>query len=314
MKKKILIIKPRYGLCNQLSSISKGIIYGYLTNRDVVFNGFQLDYRHDDNLLEFHEVINMDDLQKTINKYNLNVNISSNKNIVGTKIDIENENEKDISHIKDFIPYLFIPNNVKEYILDIGNPITSKIPIEHMRLQTAIEGEINFSIKYNLMAYNIIQKMNLKDYICLHLRLEDDAVNYMKILKGYNNVDINEINIFYKNKYLERLDFLKNNKIVENQMIYVCTSLGIDANLNNDFYKDIKTEYGLIDKTDIMNINILEDCKCREIYAIIDFIIAKKSSHFIGVDWSSFSLQIYNSHLTHNKLAELINVWSEINK
>lgn len=85
-------------------------------------------------------------------------------------------------------------------------------------------------------------------------------------------------------------------------MIYVCTSLGIDANLNNDFYKEIKREYGLIDKTDIMNINILEDCKCREIYAIIDFIIAKKSSHFIGVDWSSFSLQIYNSHLTHNKL------------
>lgn len=312
MSKKILIIKPRYGLCNQLSSISKGIIYGYLTNRDIVFNGFQLDYRHDDNLLDFHEVINMNDLQKTINKYNLNVKISSNKNIVGTKIDTENE--KDISHIKDFIPYLFIPNNVKEHILDIGNPITSKIPIEHMRLQTAIEGEINFSIKYNLMAHNIIQKMNLKDYICLHLRLEDDAVNYMKILKGYNNIDINGINTFYKNKYLERLDFLKNNKIVENQTIYVCTSLGIDANLNNEFYKDIKREYGLIDKTDIMEIDILEDCKCREIYAIIDFIIAKKSSHFIGVDWSSFSLQIHNSHLTHNKLAELINVWSEINK
>ncbi len=312
MKKNILIIKPRYGLCNQLSSISKGIIYGYLTNRDIIFNGFQLDYRHDDNLLDFDEVINIDDLQKTIHKYNLNVNITSNRNIIGTKI--YTENQKDISHIKDFIPYLFHENNVKEYILDICNPISSKIPIEYMKIQTAIEGEINFSIKYNLLANNIIQSMKLEDYICLHLRIEDDAINYMKILKGYTNIDIISINSIYKNKYLERLEFLKNNKIVSNQMIYVCTSLGIDENLNNDFYKDIKKEYGLIDKTDIMNIDILEDCKCREIYAIIDFIIAKKSSHFIGVDWSSFSLQIYNSHLTHNKLAELINIWSEINK
>jgi len=312
MKKNILIIKPRYGLCNQLSSISKGIIYGYLTNRDIIFNGFQLDYRHDDNLFDFDEVINIDDLQKTINKYNLNINISSNRNIIGTKI--YTENEKDISHIKDFIPYLFYENNLKEHILDIGNPISSKIPIEYMKIQTAIEGEINFSIKYNLLANNIIQSMKLEDYICLHLRIEDDAINYMKILKGYTNIDIISINSIYKNKYLERLEFLKNNKIVSNQMIYVCTSLGIDENLNNDFYKDIKKEYGLIDKTDIMNIDILEDCKCREIYAIIDFIIAKKSSHFIGVDWSSFSLQIYNSHLTHNKLAELINIWSEINK
>jgi len=122
MKKNILIIKPRYGLCNQLSSISKGIIYGYLTNRDIIFNGFQLDYRHDDNLFDFDEVINIDDLQKTINKYNLNINISSNRNIIGTKI--YTENEKDISHIKDFIPYLFYENNLKEHILDIGNPIS----------------------------------------------------------------------------------------------------------------------------------------------------------------------------------------------
>ena len=61
-----------------------------------------------------------------------------------------------------------------------------------------------------------------------------------------------------------------------------------------------------------MNISTLEDCKCREIYAIVDFIIAKESSYFIGIDWSSFSLQIYNSHLEKDKSAELINIWTEI--
>ena len=310
MSKKILVITPRYGLCNQLSSISKGIIYAFLTNRDIIFNGFQLDYRHDDNLMEFHEVINIEELQKTIYKYNLNIIVSSNKSIIGEKIDTQNE--KDVSHIKDFIPYLFHENNINKEVLNIGNPISSKIPFENMKLQNLIECEINFTLKYNLIAKNVIKSLGLTNYICIHLRLEDDAINYIKIKKGFINVDIDLINEFHRNKYIEKLDFLKKSNIIDNKKIYICTSLGIDKNINNDFYKIIKDNYSLIDKKDIMNISTLEDCKCREIYAIVDFIIAKESSYFIGIDWSSFSLQIYNSHLEKGKSAELINIWTEI--
>jgi hypothetical protein len=41
--KKFLIIRPKYGLCNQLLSISKGIIFGIISNRDVIYSNFQLD-------------------------------------------------------------------------------------------------------------------------------------------------------------------------------------------------------------------------------------------------------------------------------
>ena len=219
MSKKILVITPRYGLCNQLSSISKGIIYAFLTNRDIIFNGFQMDYRHDDNLIEFHEVINIDELQKTIYKYNLNIKVSSNKNIIGEKIDIQNE--KDVSHIKDFIPYLFHENNINKEVLNIGNPISSKIPFENMKLQNLIECEINFTSKYNLMAKNVIKLLGLKNYICMHLRLEDDAINYIKIKKGFVNVDIDLINEFHRNKYLEKLEYLKKSNIINHKKIYI---------------------------------------------------------------------------------------------
>ena len=310
MSKKILIISPKYGLCNQLSSISKGIIYAFLSNRNIIFNGFQLDYRDSNSLVDFHEIIDIKELQKTINKYNLNITVESNRNIFGKKI--YTHDDTDISHISDFIPFLFHENNIDIDILDIGNPISSVIPMEHMKLQNLIESEIKFNLKYRLIAYNIIKQLELKNYICIHLRLEDDAINYMKIKKGYTNVDIEPINDFYKKKYIESLENLKKMNTY-NKKIYICTSLGIDENVNNNFYEYIKEHYNLIDKTKIMNINTLRERQCREIYAVIDFIIAKESDYFIGIDWSSFSLQIYNSHVQNGKCAELINMWSEIN-
>ena len=45
MDNKYLIIRPKYGLCNQIYSISKGIIFGIISNRDIIFS-FSLLNRH----------------------------------------------------------------------------------------------------------------------------------------------------------------------------------------------------------------------------------------------------------------------------
>jgi hypothetical protein len=78
MEKKKLIIKPRYGLCNQLLSISKGIIFGIISDRDIIFNGFQIDYRDENNLCEFNSIIDIDYLQQLMIDQNINIKISSN--------------------------------------------------------------------------------------------------------------------------------------------------------------------------------------------------------------------------------------------
>ena len=63
MRDRYLIVRPKYGLCNQLFSISKGIIFGLISDRDVIFNSFQLDYKNDNNTCDFHDVIDIIHLQ-----------------------------------------------------------------------------------------------------------------------------------------------------------------------------------------------------------------------------------------------------------
>jgi len=299
MDKKYLIVNPKNGLCNQLASISIGIIFGIITKRDIIFKSFQLDYKNFENVCSFDSVINVNHLQSIINKKNLSINIYSNFNINGEKI-ITNTTE-DIRNIKDFISILFKNENKEIQYLDIGCPISSDIPDEYKKLQDYINLNIKFTQKYIDIAKTIKQKLDLDYYCCIHLRLENDALNFMKELNSKLTEEL--INKIYKDKYIEQLDILDKYK----SKIYICTSLGINENINNNFYTEIKEKYNLIDKNDIINIT---ENNCREIFGIIDYIIAQDSQYFVGCDWSSFSISIYSYHINNNKNSYLINIWN----
>ena len=79
MKNKFLVITPKYGLCNQLLSISKGIILGIITNRNIIFKSFQLDYRNSDNICDFHDIIDIEYLKNIIKQNNIDIDIYSFK-------------------------------------------------------------------------------------------------------------------------------------------------------------------------------------------------------------------------------------------
>ena len=164
---------------------------------------------------------------------------------------------------------------------------------------------IKFSDKYINIANNIKNMLNIKTYGSIHLRLEDDGINFIKNLK---NLDFESVNNMCKQKYINELDNITN----KFDGTYVCTSLIINENVNNDFYKELKIKYNLIDKNDIINIIDIKN-DCREIYGIIDFLIAKDSIFFIGIDWSSFSLYVYNNHVAFSKYTKIINTLQETN-
>jgi hypothetical protein len=300
MNKKYLIVNPKNGLCNQLSCISIGIIFGLLTNRDVIFKSFQIDYKDFENVCSFDSIIDISHIQNILNYKRLNIHIYSNSSINGTKI-ITNSNQE-ISNIKDFIPILFLKENINTEYLDIGSPISSNIPNEYKSIQEYINLNIKFTKKYIDIAKTIKNKLGLNYYCCIHLRLENDAINFMKELNPILKEEY--INNLYKEKYIEQIKMF-NNKT----NIYICTSLGIHENINNDFYKEIKTKYNLIDKNDIIKIT---DNNCREIFGIIDYIIAQESEYFVGCDWSSFSILIYSHHIYNKKNSHLINIWDTL--
>ena len=84
-------------------------------------------------------------------------------------------------------------------------------------------------------------------------------------------------------------------------------------NKNNLFYDIIKKKYNLIDKYDLLNEIYFEDIdpqlNQREIYGILDYIIAQDSLYFVGCDWSSFSISLKNNHKSLNKSYNLLNIW-----
>jgi hypothetical protein len=315
MGKKFYIIKPKNGLCNQLMSISKGIILGIINNRDVIFNGFQLDYKNFDNICSFEKIIDIKNLQKILDKNNIDIRVYSRRDINGIKLQINDESLTDIATISNILPILNSEFNIEPEYLDIGCPISTKIPDEYQHIINYIDNNIKFTDYFINITKEIKKKLKLNEYICIHIRLEDDSINFMK--EQNNNLSLNEINTIYKNKYIEELDNLKLLK----KKIYACTSLGINNNINNIFYDEIKKKYNIIDKNDIMTLdneikNKLLDFTiendCREIYGIIDFLIAKESLLFIGSDWSSFSIYIHSYHLNKLKESRLINIFKTI--
>jgi hypothetical protein len=302
MANKYLVVRPKYGLCNQLYSISKGIIIGILSKRNVIFSNFQMDFRYEDNLCNFEDVIDMIHLQNILDDKYIEIKVFANNDIKDIpKINTHGITEK-IPYIKDFIDLLFKEDNIKEEYLDIDNPISAQIPTIYHELEKHINAHIKFTNKYIQLANNVKKCLNLTNYNCIHIRLEDDSINYMKNM--CNTVCLDIVNDIYKNKYIDQLNILSQT----NKNIYTCTGLGINNNINNQFYEELKEKYKLLDKN--MYIDIQNNY--RELFAIIDYIIATDSEEFIGSDWSSFSLYIYNHHILNNKKAYLIDIWKTV--
>jgi hypothetical protein len=300
--KKFLIIRPKYGLCNQLLSISKGIIFGIISNRDVIYSNFQLDYRHENNVCEFHDIIDIEHLQKILINLGLNIKIYSKSNAGSIKI--KNYTQDNISYVKDFITLLINDENNNIDYLDIDNPISADIPSEYEKIYKYININIKFIDKYIKIAELIKNKLKLENYTCIHLRIEDDALNFMQ--QHNSNLTREQINNLHIKKYNEEFNYLKN----INSKIYICSSLLIGNNINNDLYKNLKKKYNLLDKNDFITDKDFNNN--REIFGIIDYIIAKDSIYFIGADWSSFSMYINEHHLFYKKAVKLLDIYNNI--
>ena len=310
MNKKIYLLEPRSGLCNQLCCISIGIVLGHKYNRDVYFNKFQIDYKNENNLVEIDKIIDINYLKKFINEdLKLNIKIYENLNNINSNEikKIKLINNLKINEIKDIDMILKLEENINADILNIKNPISIQLEDEDYLLNEKIKSNIKFHYQFIENAKKIKNYLNLNHYCCIHIRMEDDAIQFMMSLLNNNN--FTKINDIYRNIYLNEVKRLQS----LNMSIYVCTSLGIYENYNNIFYKILKKEFNLIDKNDLLNLieinGVTKGLKKRELYGIIDYIIAQDSSYFIGCDWSSFSITLKYNHMIKNKQNKLLSIW-----
>ena len=309
MKRKVFILEPRSGLCNQLNCIAIGLVLGLVYDRDIYFNGFQNDYLNEEILCEFNKIIDIEHLNTLLKKLSVNFTVLRNISEDINKIHVLKTDYDLINNEKDIYSTLKKHNNLNYEILNLKNPISTFILQEHQDFYNYIKSNIKFDDKFIEVARLIKNKYELNDYCCIHIRMENDAIEFATKKFGQT---FEEINDAHKQIYTNEFENIKDLEIKK----YVCTSLNINDNKNNLYYKIIKKNYDLIDKNDIINDYDLfkNDFKQRELYGIIDYIIAIDSSYFIGCDWSSFSDSIINNHKINEKHYNILNIWDICSK
>ena len=304
---KILIIRPIHGLCNQINSLVKGILLAYHTNRNLYIDQFQIDCNHIEKRNSIDQIYDLEKLQTIIDFFKLDVKILEEINIkdnsIIKKLNIQHENDYNNIIIENYMK-----NNENELILDIEN-LSLFFDIKKHNLEEIYEQlriNLPFHNKYVELSEKIKETFHLQNYVCVHLRLEDDCFDYMKKCLNDQAITKNDIINIYKSVYEKELEELRKYKV----KIYICTSLGIYSNQLNSYYKKLKNKYNLIDKNDLINsFSLNAKIKCRELYGIIDFLIAKNANYFIGCEWSSFSILISKASQFYNKNSKLLDLW-----
>jgi hypothetical protein len=132
--------------------------------------------------------------------------------------------------------------------------------------------------------------LNLTNFNCIHLRIEDDAINFFS--KCYN-LSVTEYNKKIIQFYEDNIENINKDK----KNTYICSSmLEFFNKINLTYYENLMEQNPLL--CDKKNINIDEYyLHNRELAAIIDLLIAFDSNLFVGCRASSFSNVIAINHI-----------------
>jgi hypothetical protein len=308
----MFIISPRIGLCNQLQTIVKGILLAIKYNRNLYIDKFQIDLKSNI-LVDINDILD-------INKINVFL-----KDVIKTQIVILNT--LNISNLDKYklpnVDYNNIPHSI--YINDdielnkhmeiiyLGN-IVSLCIYKSFNYKYDDYSNDNFyhfimnNIKFNQIFYTlkdyIKQELNLTNFNCCHLRIEDDALNHFSHCYKLSVDEYNKELINFYNNNIRRIS-------QDQKLIYICSGiLKFDNTFNLNYYTTMmKNNKLLCDKS-----NIILDAyylNNRELIAIIDLLLSYDSDLFIGSGISSFSINVHIHHIYSKKPSTLYYYVSE---
>jgi hypothetical protein len=299
----MIIISPRIGLCNQLKTIANGILLGIKYNRNIYIDKFQVDLKSGE-LCDINIVLNIKKINiflKKILKTSIKILTTIDEDIIDNLNnyclpDIDYKNIQNISYINDIIELnktmeiIYLDNIVSLDIYKSFNFIYDDYSGDN--LFTLIITNIQFDNAFYKIKDYVKEELNLTKFNSIHLRIEDDAIEYFSLCYNLSIED-------YNNKILKFYD--DNIKILGKDKTYICSGMiDFDNIINNDYYTNLMKNNNLLcDKK-----NIIIDkfyLNNRELIAIVDLLIAYDSEIFVGSLISSFSSTISHYFKYNNK-------------
>ena len=305
----MFIVSPRYGLCNQLQTIVKGILLGIKYNRNLYINNFQIDANNGE-LCDINDILDIKNINiflHNIIKTPIKILVAIDHSIINNLSDyylpnINYNNIPTMNYINDTIEL-----NKTMKIIYLGNIVSLNTyksfnycydDYSCNNFYNLIISNIQFHENFYKMKDNIKQQLELTQFNCIHLRIEDDALNFFS--KCYN-LSVQDYNTQLLNFYNDNIKIYSQNKI------YICSGmLNFNNKINFNYYEDLmKNNMLLCDKK---NISLDEYyLKNRELVAIIDLLIAYDSECFVGSHISSFSQVIKHNCKYKKKKCILFN-------
>lgn len=305
----MFIVSPRIGLCNQLQTITKGLLLAIKYNRNIYIDKFQLDLKSN-NLADINDILDINKINNFL-KYEIKTTIT----ILNT-IDINIINRLDNYYLPN-VDYKQIP--MSNYIND-DIELNKNMEIIYLGNIVSLDIYKSFNYKWNeytddnlyhFIMYNIKfhpsfyalkdyvkQELNLTNFNCIHLRIEDDALKHFAMCYKLSITEYNEQLIKFYEDNINRIS-------KDQKKIYVCSGiLSFENTINLKYYETlIKNNTLLCDKK---NINLSKYyLHNRELIAIIDLLISIDSDSFVGSRISSYS-QVINTHCKYDKKESIL--------
>lgn len=300
----MFIISPRIGLCNQLQTITKGILLAIKYNRNIYIDKFQINL-HSGELTDINNILDINEINQFL-EYKIKTPIK----ILNT-IDI---------NIFDKLDNYYLPNidyhkiSLHAYISDdielnknmeiiyLGNIVSLDTYKSFNCIYESIDNNFYYLIMNNIKFHQtfytlkdyIKQELKLTNFNCIHLRIEDDAINFFS---KCSKLSIEEYNTKLKKFYDDNITNISKDQ----KYIYISSGiLEFDNTINLNYYENlIENNRLLCDKKKIK----LDDYYLhnRELIAIIDLLISFDSDYFVGSHVSSFSQAIKINHMYNKK-------------
>jgi len=302
----MFIVSPRLGLCNQLQSIVKGFLLANKYNRSIYIDGFQIDLGSNV-VCHINQILDIDGMNNLYLNHNLNIKIinSINPQII-EQIETHKLKELNYDNLQNMLCINnIIENNVDKNIIYIGNPVMLSILEsfdlnydDYSNLYYFLLNNLIYTKQFYTMKDNIKNTLQLSNYTCIHLRIEDDAIQHFSYCYNLSIDDYNK----------KLLDFYRNKISIEDKKIYICSGiLENESNLNYNFYNELCNDNNKI--CDKKNLEIDTYIKNnRELIAIVDLLIAYDSDYFVGSWISSFSQCIKSCLLNKGKNIDLFHL------
>lgn len=289
-----------YGLCNQLYGLINAIIISHYTHTYPVVNNFYPQY-NSRNCVPLDSVIDITHLNTFLSQTNLRTQVITAKLAVDWQTRYFHAAEYDSkaqgapSALHTLARHRY---DNREYV-DSGNPFLLKgfrtTPLEMpQRYFKTLLSNIRFNPTFHTIAQSCRSILGLTgSYHVVHLRLEDDIATYLFVYNSPGGFDAYAEDLYQR--YLTY--FTKNYN--KNDTIFIATGLGKQPNRMNSALDRLRILYpNMIINKDWRTV-VTDDTvglspigPGREYDAIIDLLLAREGTDFLGYQASTYSLTL----------------------